>query len=88
MQEPQSRIISRFQISVIFLSLGSLSHATKTLSGKGIRPINMLFQVTMEMNVPVNIMFNLLDAYVLSILNHSREVFKSRGYRTCTEKVL
>lgn len=69
-------IVNTFNyLGVVFSSGGSFSHATKTLSGKGIRAMNTLFQVTNGMNVPVNIMFNLFDAYVLSILNHSCEVW-------------
>ena len=54
---------------------GSFIPATNTLYGKATRAMNSLFCITKDMDVPINVMFKLFDAYVLSILNYNCEVW-------------
>lgn len=60
----------------IVLSSGcSFVKATHTLVGKAFKAMHALLSITKEMQVPVNIMFNLFDLFVGSILNYSCEVW-------------
>ena len=49
--------------------------ATSTLAGKALRSLYSLKSIVIEVQVPVNILFNLFDAYVLSVLNYNSEVW-------------
>lgn len=49
--------------------------AAVTLVGKALHAMNSLFALTRGRNVPINIMFNLFDAYVLSVLNYGCEIW-------------
>ena len=49
--------------------------ATKSQAGKGLRSLNSVMSLARNMKVPINIMFNLFDAYVLSVLNYVCEVW-------------
>jgi len=50
--------------------------ATSTLAGKALRSLYSLKSILREVQqVPVNILFNLFDAYVLSVLNNNSEVW-------------
>jgi hypothetical protein len=69
-------VVNRFNyLGVVFSSGNSFMHATKTLAGKALRSLNSLFCITRNREVPINIMFNLFDAYVLSVLNYGCEVW-------------
>jgi hypothetical protein len=62
-------------LGVVFTSGGSFMQATKTLAGKGLRSLHALMSLVRNMKVPLNIMFNLFDSYVLSVLNYGSEVW-------------
>ena len=62
-------------LGVVFTSGGSFVQAANTLAGKGMRSLHSLFAMTRNMKVPINIMFNLFDSYVLSVLNYGAEVW-------------
>ena len=49
--------------------------ATSTLAGKALRSLYSSKSILREVHVPVNILFNLFDAYVLSVLNNNSEVW-------------
>jgi hypothetical protein len=69
-------IVQNFNyLGIVFSSGGSFMQATNTLSGKGLKAMNMLFSVTKSLCTPIHIMFNLFDSYVLSILNYNCEVW-------------
>ena len=56
-------IVRNFNYLGIVLSSGGLYiPATNTLYGKATRAMNRLFSKTKEMEVPINIMFKLLDS--------------------------
>ena len=60
-------IVSTFNyLGVVFSSGGSFVHPTKTLACKALRAMGSLFSITKNIEVPVNIMFNLFDAFVSS----------------------
>lgn len=50
-------------------------HATSTLVGKALRSMNSLLNITNKIDVPINILLNLFDSYVLSILNYGCEIW-------------
>ncbi len=62
-------------LGVVFSSGGSFIPATNTLSGKALKSMNWLFAITKGKEVPVDIMFNLFDTYVSSVLNYGCEVW-------------
>ena len=62
-------------IGVVLSSGGSFIKATNTLAGKALRAMNCLFTITRSMQVPTNVMFNLFDTFVLSILNYACEIW-------------
>jgi len=69
-------IVSSFNyLGIVFSNGGSFMQATKTLVGKGLRSLNSLMSLFRNIKVPINIMFNLFDAYVLSVLNYGCEVW-------------
>ena len=69
-------IVNNFNYLGIVLSSGGLFvKATNTLVGKALKAMRALLSITKEMQVPVNIMFNLFDSFVGSILNYSCEVW-------------
>ena len=45
------------------------------LAGKALEAMNALFYITKNMQVPVNIMFNLFDSFVQPILTYSCEIW-------------
>jgi hypothetical protein len=69
-------VVNHFNYLGVVMSCGnSFMQATKTLVGKALRALNSLFNITRNKDVPINIMFSLFDAYVLSILNYGCEVW-------------
>ena len=71
-------IVNNFNyLGIVMSSGGSFVPATNTLYGKALKAMHSLFNLTKDMNVPINIMFNLFDAYVSSILNYNCEVWGS-----------
>ena len=75
-KEKEIEIVSNFNyLGIVMSSGGSLIPATNTLYGKATRAMNSLFCITKDMDVPINVMFKLFDAYVLSILNYNCEVW-------------
>lgn len=50
--------------------------ATNTLVGKVLFAMNYLFVVTQGLDIPVEIMFNLFDKYVVSVTNYSCEIWR------------
>ena len=69
-------IVSCFNyLGIVFSSGGSFMNATKTLADKALKAMGSLFAITRDLEVPVNIMLNLFDSYVASILNYSSEVW-------------
>ena len=59
----------------MFSSGGSFIHATDALFGKALRAIYSLFSITKNIEVPVQVMFSLFDAFVGSILGYNCEVW-------------
>ena len=53
----------------------SFIKATNTLVGKSLKAMNALLSITKRIQVPIAVMFNLFDSFVLSILNYSCEVW-------------
>lgn len=69
-------IVSSFNyLGVVLSSGGSFIPATNTLSGKALRAMHSLFAMTTGLEIPIHIMFNLFDTYVVSILNYSCEIW-------------
>ena len=69
-------IVSSFNYSgIVFSSVcvggGAFIKATSTLDGKALRSLYSLKSILREVHVPVNIVFNLFYAYVLSVLNYN-----------------
>ena len=62
-------------LGIVLSSGGSFKPATNTLKGKSLQAMSSLLNVTRDKQVPIDIMFNLFDAYVLPILNYSCEVW-------------
>lgn len=52
---------------------GSFVQAGQMLAGKALHAMNSLLSVVRDLSIPVKIMFNLFDSYVVSILNYSCE---------------
>ena len=46
-----------------------------TLAGKSLKAMNALLSITKRMQVPVDVIFNLFDSFVLSISNYGCEVW-------------
>ena len=54
---------------------GSFAKAITTLVGKSLKAMNALLAITKRMQVPIDVMSNLFDSFVLSILNYGCEVW-------------
>ena len=68
-------IVSSFNyLGVVFSSGGSFMKATSTLAGKALRSLYSLKSILRRVLVPVNILFNLFDAYVLFVWNYNSGV--------------
>ena len=48
---------------------------TNSLVGKSLKAMNVLLSITKRMQVPIAVMYNLFDSFLLSILNYSCEVW-------------
>jgi hypothetical protein len=71
-------ITKKFNYLGIVLSSGSsFIPATNTLKCKALRAMSSLLIVTRDKQVPIDIMFNLFDAYVLPIIIYSCKVWGS-----------
>ena len=69
-------IVNQFNyLGLVFTSGGSFMQATKTLSGKALRAMCSLLSITRNMEVPLNIMLNLFDSFVCSILSYASEIW-------------
>lgn len=69
-------IVSTFNyIGIVLSSGGSFAKATSTLSGKALKATNALFSITKNKEVPLDIMFNLFDTFVGSVLNYGCEIW-------------
>ena len=78
--ESEVEIVNHFNyLGVVLSSGGAFIRATKTLSGKAMKALSSLFTITNGMEVPVNIMCNLFDSLVKSILNYGCEIW---GFNT------
>ena len=53
---------------------GSFNKATSTLAGKALKAMNGLLLITKHLRITFDIMFNLFDTFVASILNYSCEI--------------
>ena len=62
-------------LGLVFSCRGSFVQATYELKGKALRSMNALFNVTNQLDVPINIMLDLFDSHVQSVLNYSCEVW-------------
>ena len=62
-------------LSVVFTKTGSFPHDIKTLSGKGLKTLGALIDMTRGMVIPVNIMLDLFDSFVSSTLNYGCEIW-------------
>jgi hypothetical protein len=62
-------------LCIVLSSGSSFIPANNTLKSKALRAMSSLFNVTRDKQVPIDIMFNKFDAYVLPILNYSCEVW-------------
>lgn len=69
-------IVSSFNyLGMVLSSGGSFNKAISTLAGKALKAMNGLLSITKHMCVPINIMLNLFDTFVASILNYSCEIW-------------
>ena len=69
-------IVNSFNyLGVVFSSGGSFNNTTKTTVDKGLRALMSLFNITKGLEIPVSIMHNLFDTYVLSVLNYGCEIW-------------
>ena len=69
-------IVNQFNyLGIIFTPGGSFIQATKTLSGKALRALCSLLSITKHLDIPLNIMVNLFESYVCSILNYASEIW-------------
>ena len=69
-------IVSSFNyLGIVLSSGGTYLKAINTLAGKGLKAMNCLFAITRTMEIPLNIMFNLFDSFVASILNYGCEIW-------------
>ena len=73
--EPIEIVQSFNYLGIVFSSGGSFQQATNTLVGKALRSMCSLYNITKGYEVPPNIMFNLFDSYVASILSYNCEVW-------------
>ena len=62
-------------LGIVLTSGGAFVKATKTLAGKALKAMNSLLSITKPMKIPVKIMFNLFDSFVVSILNYGCEIW-------------
>lgn len=62
-------------LGIVLSSGGAFIKATNTLAGKALKAMNSLLAITRPLKVPTNIMFNLFDSFVLSILNYGCEIW-------------
>ena len=73
--DDEIEIVNSFNyLGIVLSSGGAFIKATNTLSGKALRAMNSLLSITKTMQVPINIMLNLFDTFVLSILNYACEI--------------
>ena len=63
-------------MGIVLFSGGAFIKATNTLAGKALKARNSLLAITRCMKLPKNIIFNLFDSFVLSILNYSCEIWE------------
>ena len=69
-------LVNQFNyLGIIFTPGGSFIQATKTLSDKALRALCSLLSITKHLDIPLNIMINLFDSYVCSILNYASEIW-------------
>lgn len=69
-------VVNNFNyLGLVLSSSNSFMQALKTLSGKALQALNSLFCMTRNKEIPVNIMFNLFDSYILSIINYGSEIW-------------
>ena len=69
-------IVNQFNyLGVVFTPGGSFIQAAKTLSGKAIRALCSLLSLTKSMEIPLNIMINLYNSFVCSILFYACEIW-------------
>lgn len=69
-------IVSQFNyLGIVFTPGGSFIQASKILSGKAIRALCSLFSITNPMEVPLNIMINLYNSFVCSVLMYASEIW-------------
>ena len=84
----EEKILNNFNyLGVVLLNGGSFIKATSTLSGKALKAVNLLLEITKDTDVPVDMIFCLFVSFVTLILNYACEVWglhKSRHHRTCT----
>lgn len=74
--DEEIEIVNSFNyLGIVLSSGGSFIKATNTLSGKSLKAMNALLSITKRMQVPIDVMFNLFDSFVLSILNYGCEVW-------------
>ena len=67
-------IVNSFNyLGVLFSCGGSFMQNAKFLSDKALKAMHALFQILKEVETPVNIMLNLFDSLVASILNYGCE---------------
>ena len=69
-------IVNQFNyLGVVFTPGGSFMKASKTLSGKAIRALCSLLSMTKSLDIPLNIMINLYNSFVCSILFYACEIW-------------
>lgn len=73
-------IVKAFKLGIVRPIGGSSIPATNTL--KALRAMSSLLNETKRKHVPLDIMLNLFDAYVLPTLNYGCEVYGQ--FRNCT----
>ena len=74
--DDEIEIVNSFNyLGIVLSSSRAFIKATNTLSGKALRGMNSLLSITQTMQVPINIMLNLFDTFVLSILNYTCEIW-------------
>ena len=62
-------------LGVVFSSRGSFNNTTKITGDKGLSALMSLSIITKGLEVHVNIMRNIFDTYVLSVLNYECEIW-------------
>ena len=69
-------IVNQFNyLGVVFTPGEAFIHATKTLSGKAIRAQCSLLSITKSLEIPLDIMINLFNSFVCSILLYVSEIW-------------